>query len=96
MQEMEAGTTGERGKEMQDQQERETLKDSIRVRLYLEDRSLEELLEMRDGWALNADELECVNEEIAYAEDELASDPQAEALKEEWRVLADSEKQASR
>jgi hypothetical protein len=49
MQEMEAGTTGERGKEMQDQQERETLKDSIRVR-----------------------------------------------LKEEWRVLADSEKQASR
>jgi hypothetical protein len=89
MQEMEAGTTGERGKEMQDQQERETLKDSIRVRLYLEDRSLEELLEMRDGWALNADELECVNEEIA-------SDPQAEALKEEWRVLADSEKQASR
>ena len=43
---------------------------TARERLNLADRSLDELYAMRDGWALDVDELAAVNDEIAAVEDD--------------------------
>jgi hypothetical protein len=62
-------------------------KDAIRARLNLEDRSLDELVDMRENWALDADELETINDEISFVEDEemeeaLTLPPQASEIPE--------------